>query len=68
MAATAPSCSDTENGRTPVVVAMWAKRIGLLLLLLVLGAQSLPLEVIKLTGNTFEHQTQASTGQTTGQW
>jgi hypothetical protein len=35
------------------------------LLLMVVG---LPLEVVELTGSSFERQTQASTGQTTGRW
>lgn len=36
--------------------------------LLVQGQSSLPLEVIQLRDDNFEHDTQAASGQTTGIW
>ena len=41
--------------------------VGLLVLLAVAGAAAQG-EVVTLTDATFEHQTQASSGQTTGAW
>jgi hypothetical protein len=36
--------------------------------LLLPSASCQPLEVVSLSDTTFEHQTQAATGQTTGHW